>query len=234
MHYSCRYLENLLNMSLQRVSFFLPEVHFNVDYSKCSASGKFSLEAVDKKGKRRNVSDICSLGKKKKRKQKGTLEPIKDASQPTILEVLQRAGASVTVGATEKDSSGFTSLDRASKPCDNATFSKTLFETISDGKVLDNQRFKFRVLHVKCLFMLSFIKVISSVFSHFFLPFRILTFFCFCFLFLFCCFVFALCIFSFDGVIVLYRPRILIMGLIFIVKDHSKILERSSCQLSWP
>lgn len=191
MHYSCRYLENLLNMSLQRVSFFLPEVHFNVDYSKCSASGKFSLEAVDKKGKRRNVSDICSLGKKKKRKQKGTLEPIKDASQPTILEVLQRAGASVTVGATEKDSSGFTSLDRASKPCDNATSSKTLFETISDGKVLDNQRFKFRVLHVKCLFMLSFIKVISSVFSHFFLPFRILTFFCFCFVVLF-----LLCVFS--------------------------------------
>lgn len=156
-------------MSLQRVSFFLPEVHLSIDYSKFSASGKSSsLEAVDKKGKRRNVSDKCRLGKRKKYNQNNTQELRKDASQPTILEVLQRAGASVTVDATETDSSGFTSPDRASKSCDNAASTKALFETISNGKVLDNQRFKFRVLHVKCLFLLSFIEVTSSFLLQFF------------------------------------------------------------------
>ena len=112
-----------------------------------------------------------SLSSSKKRKDRKMSKASKDSGidgklrQPTIFDVLKKAGATTSQGTPNDDSSALSPKCRASESADQHTYdtNKNIsLEVSAIFKVLEAQRSKFRPLLVDCFSILTF----STVFQY--------------------------------------------------------------------
>ncbi|THU74124.1 hypothetical protein C4D60_Mb04t30040 [Musa balbisiana] len=144
-------LEGLLNSYLKFYPLFLPELHYAAGHSGSS------LNKYDNSILRGKCSaSSTSHNKKHKQKKDSMVTEKADANgklrQPTIMDVLKRAGAVVSQGVSLGSSTDSTSCEH------EAVGSNELgLVDISEKPILlESQRCKFRPLLVDCLFILSF------------------------------------------------------------------------------
>ncbi|URD96210.1 Fanconi anemia group D2 protein [Musa troglodytarum] len=144
-------LEGLLNSYLKFYPLFLPELHYAVGHSGSSLD-KYDNSIL--RGK--CCASSTSHNKKHKQKKESMVTEKADANgklrQPTIMDVLKRAGTVVSQGVSLGISSDST-------PCEHEAVgsNKLGLVDISEKPILlESQRCKFRPLLVDCLFILSF------------------------------------------------------------------------------
>nr|XP_018680592.1 PREDICTED: Fanconi anemia group D2 protein homolog isoform X2 [Musa acuminata subsp. malaccensis] len=144
-------LEGLLNSYLKFYPLFLPELHYAAGHSGSSLNKYDNSILRGKCG-----ASSTSHNKKHKQKKDSMVTEKADANgklrQPTIMDVLKRAGAVVSQGVSIGSSSDSTSCEH------EAVGSNELgLVDISEKPILlESQRCKFRPLLVDCLFILSF------------------------------------------------------------------------------
>ncbi|KAF9592010.1 hypothetical protein IFM89_011593 [Coptis chinensis] len=151
------FLESLLNTYLKMHPLYLPELRLFVKQSESFNLSKPNLSGhIEKKNEKNIISQSTSSDKKLKRKSSNTSDD-GNLKQPTILEVLRRAGAV----SQEVPNEGFS--DQSCKrtksqhsDCHADSNGPPSVEISAVTKILDGQRFKFRELSVDCLSILTF------------------------------------------------------------------------------
>lgn len=131
-----------------------------------SFSSKENLRHKKRKGEDRKVPDSASLDDKRKRRKNSKVPENSDISgklrQPTILDVLKRAGAVTSQEERNEECPGLSSKEKASQSGEHEAYlsnEQGLVEISAVAKALDAQRFKFRPLFIDCLSLLSFSEV---------------------------------------------------------------------------
>ncbi|KAL5726309.1 hypothetical protein ACHQM5_009361 [Ranunculus cassubicifolius] len=149
-------LESLLDTSLKLHPLSLPELHLLAERSG-SSSGKPSLSMnMEKKNEKSTISQSNSSNKKLKRKISSQSANDK-LKQPTILEMLKRAGAVSQEVPNDglSDHSG-KSTESQHEETPPSTSSPCFIEISAATRVLDGQRFKCRSLSIDSLSFLTF------------------------------------------------------------------------------
>ncbi|XXG66038.1 hypothetical protein AAC387_Pa05g3593 [Persea americana] len=156
------YLEGLLNASLKLFTQSLPELNSFMEHSG-SFSSKENLRHKKRKGEDRKVPDSASPDDKRKHRKNSKVPENSDISgklrQPTILDVLKRAGAVTSQEERNEECPGLSSKEKASQSGEHEAYlsnEQGLIEISAVAKALDAQRFKFRPLFIDCLSLLSF------------------------------------------------------------------------------
>lgn len=163
----CRFLESLLNYSIGRCTLSLPELHIYVDHSGSSLLNQIHhVKHVEKKSDQNKTSDNTSSDKKRTRKKLSKACLRSDSNdklrQPTILDVLRKAGAVTSQDVPNENSSTLSSKESSAEPSQQhpSDFSEPMVIEISAAaKALESQRSKFRRLQVQCLSILTLSQV---------------------------------------------------------------------------
>ncbi|KAF9620306.1 hypothetical protein IFM89_011041 [Coptis chinensis] len=151
------FLESLLNTYLKMHPLYLPELRLFVEQSKSFNLSKPNLSGhIEKKNEKSIISQSTSSDKKLKRKSSNTSDD-GNLKQPTILEVLRRAGAV----SQEVPNEGFSDqsckrTESQHSDCHADSNGPPSVEISAVTKILDGQRFKFRELSIDCLSILTF------------------------------------------------------------------------------
>ncbi|KAF9592495.1 hypothetical protein IFM89_015066 [Coptis chinensis] len=151
------FLESLLNTYLKMHPLYLPELRLFVEQSESFNLSKPNLSGhIEKKNEKSIISQSTSSDKKLKRKSSNTSDD-GNLKQPTILEVLRRAGAV----SQEVPNEGFSDqsckrTESQHSDCHADSNGPPSVEISAVTKILDGQRFKFRELSVDCLSILTF------------------------------------------------------------------------------
>ncbi|PIA39633.1 hypothetical protein AQUCO_02600232v1 [Aquilegia coerulea] len=152
------FLESLLNTSLKLHPLPLPELHLFMEHSGSSYGKPNLLGHMEKKNEKRTISQSTSSDKKLKRKS-STISDNGKLKQPTILDVLRRAGALSQEVPSERSSD---QLSKGSASQHEEKFPDSddseYIEISAADKILDGQIFKCRALSVDCLSLLAFSK----------------------------------------------------------------------------
>ncbi|XP_068656016.1 uncharacterized protein [Aristolochia californica] len=153
------FLESLLNRILKLHPISLPELHLSEHY-KCSSITCGNLQTT---GTKRQKASLGIPGNKRKSVKYSVVEQEKfDTSQklrqPTILDVLKKAGTVISQEMAEGSSMPLHNDRTSQSLVDEASDERLLVEIPAEGKVLDAQKFKFRPLYDDCLSILSFTK----------------------------------------------------------------------------
>lgn len=123
---------------------------------------------VEKKNEHKKTYE--SFSSNNKRKDRKTSKASKDSGidgklrQPTILDVLKKAGVTTSQGTPNDDSSALSPKCRTSESADQHTYDTNkhiILEVSAVFKVLETQRSKFRPLLVDCFSIFTF----STVFA---------------------------------------------------------------------
>ncbi|KAI3969598.1 hypothetical protein MKX01_020159 [Papaver californicum] len=161
------FLESLLNTSLKLYPVSLPELHLLPEHHGSSYFSKPSfLGNKDSKSDNKRTSEstqTTSSGKRKKLKNTATSDNSQTLRQPTIMDVLRKAGVTISQEGPKSRSSG---------PLYKGTESQSeeIFNNDPNGPVdisdvimvLDSQRSKCWPLRVDCLSILSFPEIQDS------------------------------------------------------------------------
>ncbi|KAI3939421.1 hypothetical protein MKW98_022289 [Papaver atlanticum] len=161
------FLESLLNTSLKLYPVSLPELHLLPEHHGSSYFSKPSfLGNKDSKSDNKRISEstqTTSSGKRKKLKNIVTSDNSQTLRQPTIIDVLRKAGVTISQEGSKS---------RSSDPSYKGTESQSeeLFNNDPNSPVdicavtmvLDTQRSKCRPLRVDCLSILSFSEIQDS------------------------------------------------------------------------
>ncbi|KAJ4980681.1 hypothetical protein NE237_031518 [Protea cynaroides] len=167
------FLESLLNTSLKLYPVNLPELHLFVEHSEPSFLNKRNhRHNMEKKNEQKKVCERDSSDDKKKQRKKmkaaENSDPNGKLRQPTILDVLRKAGAVTTQEVLNEGSSSLSHTEKSSQhgmykekesqhgEHSNETNEPAVVEISAVTKVLNSQRFKFRPLLVDCLSILTF------------------------------------------------------------------------------
>lgn len=162
----CRYLESLLNKSLKDCPLSLPELFPHVDPLSSSPSNEPSY--VEHTGKKRwNLkSNEDSSQNRKKENRKNSNKSNSDNSgkykQPTILDMLRKAGAVPSQEVPNEDlscTSSKCSIPMMAVHNSSKSSEPENVEVSEVAKILDGQRYKFRPLSIECFSILAFSKV---------------------------------------------------------------------------
>ncbi|XP_034701631.1 Fanconi anemia group D2 protein homolog [Vitis riparia] len=154
------FLESLLNNSLKQYPLSLPELHLHVEHSGFHPN---LVGHVEKKNEHKKTYE--SFSSNNKRKDRKTSKASKDSGidgklrQPTILDVLKKAGVTTSQGTPNDDSSALSPKCRTSESADQHTYDTNkhiLLEVSAVFKVLETQRSKFRPLLVDCFSIFTF------------------------------------------------------------------------------
>ncbi|KAF8413568.1 hypothetical protein HHK36_001559 [Tetracentron sinense] len=162
------FVESLLNTSLKLYPLSLPELHLHVDHSGSSFLTKANhLGLMEKRNDQKKTCESTLPKNKKKRKNNSKASENSDLNgklrQPTILNVLRKAGAVTSQEVPNEGSSGLSFKGRTSQSGEHHTYDSNeteLVEVSAVAKVLDAQRFKFRPLLVDCFSIFKFSKVL--------------------------------------------------------------------------
>ncbi|CAN6196902.1 unnamed protein product [Urochloa humidicola] len=152
------FLEGLLNAFLKSYPLSLPELRYLGDCSGSTSSSKFNLP---KKMGEEGMDGTAWNKRQKGRKDKTASEkmnPDDKLKQPTILDAFKRAGVTVSQAtnraSSQPSSSGMMSKDLEQDP--NYPGELGLVDLMTAPVQLDMQRFKFRILHTRCLSLLNY------------------------------------------------------------------------------
>ncbi|RVW85871.1 hypothetical protein CK203_035286 [Vitis vinifera] len=154
------FLESLLNNSLKQYPLSLPELHLHVEHSGFHPN---LVGHVEKKNEHKKTYE--SFSSNNKRKDRKTSKASKDSGidgklrQPTILDVLKKAGVTTSQGTPNDDSSALSPKCRTSESADQHTYDTNkhiILEVSAVFKVLETQRSKFRPLLVDCFSIFTF------------------------------------------------------------------------------
>lgn len=166
----CRFLESLLNFSIGRCNISLPELHMYVDHSGPSNLNQgHHTRHVEKKSALSTENDTNSSDKKRTRKKLTKTCSSSDSSeklkQPTIFEMLKKAGATISQDVPSENSSGLSPKTRSesSEQYPHGSNEPTVVEISAVSKALEGQRSKFRCLLAQSVSMLSLSKVCAII-----------------------------------------------------------------------
>ncbi|KAM7511790.1 hypothetical protein LguiB_010665 [Lonicera macranthoides] len=163
------YLESLLNKSLKDCPLSLPELFPHVDPLSSSPSNEPSY--MEHTGKKRwNLkSNEDSSQNRKKENRKNSNKSNSDNSgkykQPTILDVLRKAGAVPSQEVPNEDlscTSSKCSIPMMAVHNSSKSSEPENVEVSEVAKILDGQRYKFRPLSIECFSILAFSKNLDS------------------------------------------------------------------------
>ena len=164
---NCRFLESLLNYSVDQCALSLPELHLYVDHwGSVLLNQPYYVGHMDKKNGHKKTLDSTSTNCKRTRKKIPRAITSSDANgklcQPTILDVLKKAGAVTSQEVLNDNSSNLSSNAKSAEssqqhPCDS--HEPMVVEISAVAKALESHRFKFRRILVQCYFILTLSKV---------------------------------------------------------------------------
>ncbi|OVA07427.1 hypothetical protein BVC80_8713g9 [Macleaya cordata] len=166
------FVESLLNTSLKLYPLSLPELHLLLEhYGSSNLRKPNCLGNKDKKSEKKRISEntqSTSSGKKKKLKSSTsslTSDTTQKLRQPTILDVLRKAGVAISQevpneGSSDRSYKGVTSQSEEHRS--NDSNEPGIVEISAVSIVLEAQRSKCRPLLVDCLSILTFPKIQDS------------------------------------------------------------------------
>ncbi|KAF3445135.1 hypothetical protein FNV43_RR14828 [Rhamnella rubrinervis] len=159
------FLESLLNYSVDQCALSLPELHLYVDHCGSGLLNQlYYVGHVDKKNSHKKTHVTTSTDCKRTRKKISKAITSSDTNgklrQPTILDVLKKAGAVTSQEVPNDSSSNLSSRAKSAKssqqhPCNSH---EPVVEISAVAKALETHRFKFRRLLVQCFFILTLSK----------------------------------------------------------------------------
>ncbi|XP_062170326.1 uncharacterized protein LOC133876038 [Alnus glutinosa] len=156
------FLDILLNYSIERCSISLPELHFYVDHFGPPLLNQPNHMGHVQKNEHKRTQDSASP-KKNRRPKKISRASISDTKgklkQPTVLDVLKKAGALTSQEVPNEESVDLNSHGRTSNSADQNLCDSdepVIIEVSAVTKALEAQRFKFRPLLVQCFSILTF------------------------------------------------------------------------------
>ncbi|KAK2983061.1 hypothetical protein RJ640_006448, partial [Escallonia rubra] len=163
----CRYLESLLNHSLKKCALSLPELYPLVEEASSSfTSQPYNVIGVEKKALHTKANEDSPLNSKMKKRKTSKTSKDSDINgksrQPTILDVLRKAGALASPDVQNEDSPGMSSKVSTPESAGKCTNEPENIEISATAKVLEAQRYKFRPLLVDCFAFLAFSKNLDS------------------------------------------------------------------------
>ncbi|XP_048434271.1 LOW QUALITY PROTEIN: Fanconi anemia group D2 protein homolog [Pyrus x bretschneideri] len=164
------FLESILNNCIERCSLSLPELHPYADiYRSSLLSQPHHMVNIEKKIEHKKTHEATSpRGMKKNKKiSKASTTSYTNAKlrQPTLFDVLEKAGVLTGQEVPNEDSSCLTSKSRSYESSEkNSSDSNeaAVIEISAIAKAIDAQRFKFRPLLVHCYSILGFAKSEAS------------------------------------------------------------------------
>lgn len=154
-----------MNYSIERCSISLPELHFYVDHFGPPLLNQPNHMGHVEKNEHKRTQDSASP-KKNRRPKKISRASISDTKgklkQPTVLDVLKKAGALTSQEVPNEESVDLNSHGRTSNSADQNLCDSdepVIIEVSAVTKALEAQRFKFRPLLVQCFSILTFSEV---------------------------------------------------------------------------
>lgn len=163
----CRFLESLLNNCLEKYSLPLPELHPYADINRSSLLNQpHHMGHIEKKLKHKKTQEDISPSSTRRNNKTSKASTTSDTKgklhQPTLFDVLEKAGVLTGQEVPNEDSSSLTTKGRSCEssqkhPCDSNEAAIT--EISSVAKALEAQRLKFRPLLVQCYSVFAFSKV---------------------------------------------------------------------------
>ncbi|VVA26373.1 PREDICTED: Fanconi [Prunus dulcis] len=163
------FLESLLNNCIGRYSLSLPELHPYVDVYRSSALNQphrmgHIEKKLDHKKKHEEISPNGARTNKKTSKET-TSDTNRNLRQPTLLDVLEKAGVLQGQDVPNEDSSGLSTKGRSYESSDKNSHDSdeaSSIEISAVGKAIEAQRINFRPLLVHCYAILTFSKSEAS------------------------------------------------------------------------
>ncbi|XP_010247495.1 PREDICTED: Fanconi anemia group D2 protein [Nelumbo nucifera] len=152
------FVESLLDITLKSYPLSLPELHLPVGNSESLFLSKSNhLMTMDKKIEQKKV---CGASKRKRNSKAPENSDVNGKlKQPTILDVLRKAGGVTSQDVPDEGSSGPShKVSQCGEDHTRDSNEPSLVEISAVTKVVDAQRFKFRPLLVDCLYILNFSK----------------------------------------------------------------------------
>lgn len=155
-----------MNKSLKQYPLSLPELYPHVDpLSPSPSNGPSHMEHTGKKRENLKSNEDSSQNRKKENRKNSKKSNSDDSGkykQPTIVDVLRKAGALPSQEVPNEDLScpsskcsiSMTAAHNSSKSSEPENV-----EVSEVAKVLEGQRYKFRPLSVECFSILAFAKV---------------------------------------------------------------------------
>ncbi|GAV74416.1 hypothetical protein CFOL_v3_17896 [Cephalotus follicularis] len=161
------FLESLLNHLTMRYTASLPELHFHVEQCGSSPLNQPKHRShVEKNDEHEKTQGSISSTHKRKQKrvsnESNSSHTDGKLRQPTILDVLRKAGAGTSPEVPAEDSFGSSSMARTSELVDQNSCDSNepvLVEVSALSKALQTQRFKFRPLRLQCFSILTYSKM---------------------------------------------------------------------------
>lgn len=157
-------MESLLNNCIKCHPLSLPELHLDVEHSGTSLLNQANnMMHAEKKNEHKKKLDNISSNKRKHKKM-STADTSSDKNrklqQPTILDVLMKAGTSQEVLKEDSLSQSLRGQTSNSQDQDSHNFTEpTVLDVSAATKALEAQRFKFRPLLIQCFSLLTFSQV---------------------------------------------------------------------------
>lgn len=171
-----------MNYFVDRCALSLPELHLSVDHcGSVLLDQPHQAGHVEKKNVLKKKHDIASSDSKRKRKKIPKAMTTSDTNgklrQPTISDVLKKAGASTSREVPNENSSDLSSKAKSFEssqqhPC--GSNEPVVVEISAVAKALEAHRYKFRRILVQCFSILTFSNVCMFMLTnnHHFLEFQ--------------------------------------------------------------
>ncbi|KAK6238576.1 hypothetical protein QUC31_004045 [Theobroma cacao] len=154
------FLESLLNHSIRMCPVVLPQLHLQVEHCGSTLINQPNhVGNMEKKNEPKMTHECTSPNKRKHKKIAKTSTPGTDGKlhQPTLMDVLRKAGVETSQEMTNEVSSKertSASVDRQSHVFNESV----LIEVSPPAQALESQKFRFRPLLLECFSILTFSK----------------------------------------------------------------------------
>ncbi|XP_050384590.1 uncharacterized protein LOC126801166 [Argentina anserina] len=157
------FLESLLNSCIERYPLPLPELHSNADINRSSLLNQ-PHHILEHKKTQEDISPSGTRRNNKTSKSSTTSDTTGRLRQPTLFDVLEKAGVITGQEVSNEESSGLSTKGRSCEssqknPCDSEA---AIIEMSAVTKALEAQRSKFRPLLVQCYSVLALSKSEAS------------------------------------------------------------------------
>ncbi|KAL8138162.1 hypothetical protein V2J09_004163 [Rumex salicifolius] len=159
------FLESLLNYALKQYTFSLPDIFLHVEQngsvSLTQPSKRLQNKDGHKKSNKNNSLSSCGKGRKAFK----NMDTDQRFSQPTIVDVLNKAGCTMGKTVSNNDSSSLSQNCGIPNTPESHNLNHEDIILLDVGGVataLESQRSKFRPLSLDCLTVTSFMKNVGS------------------------------------------------------------------------
>lgn len=161
---SCRFLESLLNESLKQCPQSLPDLYPHLEpltLSQLNQMGELERKS-ELTQENRSISQNGKRNSRKMSKPSERLTTDGNLKQPTIIQMLKKAGAVTSQGLGNEDSPGMVSKCSTGEDTEKRAHESDVVPSIEVSesvKMVEAQKHKFRPLLVHCFSILAFTKV---------------------------------------------------------------------------